>query len=330
MTAAPTPLEPQPALTPESFWAIVLRRTKYLAAILLSGLLFYYLGWLVAAPPANVAGVSLVIWPPTSAIFASIILALILVLATAICTVIVHPDSPHMGLFCALLGMTALSIRGGDVYMLFNLAAAGGNYSKICRYLAIECTHWSVIFLIGEAVARILHDKFFANTRWLTRSGVDLSNSLKRIPGKSGVDGISASVGGSIGTLRLPRPIAVPLALIVNIALAMLFLYIFLHSASKGQVIFACFISFLLAAHLVYYAFPNVPSLVLFLAVPATGAIGYLLTANYLPKYPGHPGLFFARALPIDYIAAGIPGAILGFYMAYHWDLHSRSEQPTT
>ena len=317
-------------LTPESFWAVVLRRTRYVVAVIISGLIFHYLGWLTAAPPPNMAGVSLVAWgtagPAYSGILAALSLAALLVVATVLCSIVIHPDSPHMGLFCALLGSLALSIRGGDVRMLYQFAADNGIYPQISRMLALECVHWAFIFLIAEIVARVFHNQFLVNTHWLKRGGVDLTESLPRVPGESASLGIANAVAKSIGTLKMTRAVATPIAFIANVALASLFLYVFLQTPIKGQVIFGCFAAFFLSTHLVYYAFPNVPVSVLLLSVPLTAAIGYLLSANQMPHYPGLPGLFFGRALPIDYIGAGIPGAILGFYLAFQWDLHSRLE----
>jgi hypothetical protein len=316
-------------LAPESFWAVAVRRTRYVVAVIIAGLLFHYLGWLVAAPPPNMAGVSLVAWgsagPGLSGVLPALALAAILIVAALLCSIVIHPDSPHMGLFCALLGSLALSIRGGDARMLYGIAIDNGVYPQISRLLAIECIHWAFIFLIAEIVTRAFHKKFLANTDWLKRGGADLS-VVQRVPGDNASLGIAHGVAKGLGTLKLPTVVATPIAFIANVALASLFLYVFLQSPIKGQVIFGCFAAFFVSTHLVYYAFPNVPIFVLLLSIPLTAAIGYLLSANQMPPYPSLPGLYFGRALPIDYIGAGIPGAILGFYLAFQWDLHSRLE----
>jgi hypothetical protein len=118
------------------------------------------------------------------------------------------------------------------------------------------------------------------------------------------------------------------LAVAVNAVLAMLFLLILLQSQAKGQVVVAIFVSFFLSTLCSYMAFPTVPAVVQFAAVPVTAAVGFLYASAYpgltgAMAYPGHPAIFFARALPIDYFAAGVPGAISGFYTAFHWALQS-------
>ena len=51
-----------------------------------------------------------------------------------------------------------------------------------------------------------------------------------------------------------------------------------------------------------------------FAAWPAAGAPGV---------YPGQAHFYMMRALPIDYMAAGLPGAILGYYRGFWWSLQS-------
>ena len=43
--------------------------------------------------------------------------------------------------------------------------------------------------------------------------------------------------------------------------------------------------------------------------------------------YPGEASSFAMRALPIDYVAAGVPGAILGYYGGFRWALHSQETE---
>jgi hypothetical protein len=245
-------------------------------------------------------------------------------------TLLVHPDTPHMGLCCALVGLGGLSIRGGTSYMLIRHAELTGTYREVFEHLAVECVQWGIIFLVAEVLARGLHDRFFANTSWLNRTGVDLAATAERMAGTAEAaspPGIAGSLSKSIGTAGLPKAVAIPLAMIASVLLASACLYCFLQTPTKGQVLFGCFAAFFLSTLLTYYAFPRVAALALFLAVPVTGAVGYMLSANHLPKYPGHAGLVFGNALPIDYICAGIPGAIFGYYLALHWDLHSRATE---
>jgi hypothetical protein len=265
----------------------------------------------------------------------SIVLAILLLVATAVCSLLVHPDSPHMGLFCALIGMSGISIKGGTVHMLVQYAIDPGShtplpgltYSRLGLLLMVECVQWAFLFLIAEIFARFLHDRFFANTRWIMRSGPELARDSidGAMPGAAAM-GVSLAVSRTLRTDRMRRRFATPLAMVYSAAIAMILLYALMQSEVKGQVLVACFVSFFLSTMMAYLAFPRVPILALLLTVPLTAAIGYAYAINRLPAYPGHAGFFTMRALPIDYITAGIPGAILGYYAAFRWSLHSPEE----
>jgi hypothetical protein len=190
--------------------------------------------------------------------------------------------------------------------------------------MALECVHWAVLFLIAETFARLLHERFLSNTRWITRSGPDLSmEMLGRIRPTSGAMGVSLYVSQKLGTTKLRRRIATPLAVIYSVVVSIVLLYFFLQSPEKGQVLFACFVAFLLATMNSYLAFPRVPFVAFMLAVPITAACGYLYGMHHVGLYPGHPGFFMGRALPIDYVAAGVAGAIVGYYGGFRWALHT-------
>jgi hypothetical protein len=314
---------------PEAFWGTVLRRLRYAAAIALSALLFGTLGWWAAAPPAPLASVSLTVWPAHSALVAVLVLAAILLVATALGSLLCHPDSPHQGLWCALLGAIALSARGGTSFTLIRFAQDGGpdRYAAFCRLLAFECVHWTVLFLIAETFSRFLHDRFLANSRWLTRISPE---AAARLVGNANL----STLPRTPSKLDVPARVAAILAFAMNMVLGALFLFVLLQSQAKGQVVAACFFSFLASTFLTAITLPNVSALVLFLSVPATAAAGYLLASGYpglaAPGgYPGHPGLFFPRALPIDFFAAGIPGAITGYYLGFHVNLQSPDAEKT-
>lgn len=324
-------------VNPESFWAVILRRTRYVAGIAISALIFATLGWRVAAPAPDWGGVSLVIWP-SGGILAAFILALLLLLAIAICSLLVHPESPHMGLFCALLGLTGLSIRGGTVHMLVVYGERSAQMVKLLEALAIECAMWAILLLIAEIFARLLHDRFFKNIHWVTRSAPILTLPPEEaFPGAS--LGVAAQISSTVGTTSVHRALAIPLAMAISGVISFGLLYALMQSQAQGQVLMACFVAFFLSTLITYLLVPRIPMLPLLLVIPLTAAVGYLITAHltaadlaaapgahHILIYPGHVALFIARTLPITYIASGVPGAILGYYTAFRWSLHSAEE----
>ena len=309
---------------PETFLGVVWRRTRYVVAIVLSAILFTWLGWKVAAPPPDWGGVSLAAWQSQSYLSA-FLLALILLAATAISSLIVHPDSPHMGLFCSLLGMAALSIRGGTVHMLMVYAQDAGATQHLAEAMAFECVEWGCVILLADAFARLLHDRLLANHHWVLRANPILGHKIAKTD--LGVAaGFSKTVSHILHTDRIKGFIRIPLAMAWSGALAFLFLYVFMQSQLKGQVLMACFVAFLISTLCTYAAFPTVPFWSLILAVPLTGAVAFLVGRNAVPVYPGHAPFFAMRALPIDYMTAGVPGAILGLYWGLAWSLGSVEE----
>jgi len=324
-TQAPPPASPaaaaSPALAPESFLAVVFRRTRYTIAIILSALFFCTLGWQFASPPPEWAGVSLVAWH-NHGIVSTLVLTIMLLAATAVCSLLVHPDSPHMGLACALLGMAGLSIRGGTVQMLMVHAQATRSTQQAAIAMAIECVEWGCAILLADAFARLLHDRLLANHHWVLRANPILGTKISKTD--LGVAArFSKTISHALRTDRIKGPVRIPLAMTWSGAIAFLFLYVFMQSQLKGQVLMACFAAFIISTICAYAAFPTVPFWALILAVPLTGAVAFLVGRNAVPVYPGHAPFFAMRALPIDYLTAGVPGAILGLYYGLSWSLGS-------
>ncbi len=314
----------QPA--PESFVESVWRHTRYVVAILISALLFCWLGWNFAHPPADWGGVSLVVWQGQS-YFSVVVLALILLAATAVSALIVHPDSPHMGLYCALLGMSALSIRGGSAHMLLVHAEQTHSTQAVAGAMAVECIMWGCVALLADAFARFYHDRLLANTHWIHRADPELvGKALVKMPTTGVALGLSQTISKSLHTDKIKGPVRIPLAIAWSGGIAFLMLFCLLQSQAKGQVLMACFVAFLCSTICAYMAFPTVPFWATFMAVPITGAIGYLLARNGAAPFPGHAPFFAMRALPIDYLTAGGAGAILGYYKGFAWALGSVEE----
>jgi hypothetical protein len=320
--ASDTPAAPAP--TGETFLAVAWRRTRYVVAIAVSAALFSWLGWSAAAPPPQWGGLSLLAWPGHG-LLAALILTLILLVATGISSLIVHPDSPHMGLFCSLLGMTALSIRGGPVHMLLVFAQDTHSLPHVADLLALECVMWGCVILLADAFARFLHDRFLANRHWIYRAYPRPDKPMPEFDVGT-VAGFAKAVSHFLHTDRIKSWVRIPLAMILSGALALLFLYVFMQSQLKGQVLMACFVSFFLATLCAYAAFPTVPFWSLILSVPLTAAVAFLIGRNAVPPFPGHAPFFALRALPIDYLTAGVPGAILGLYWGFAWALGSEEE----
>jgi hypothetical protein len=292
----------------------------------LSAVLFSWLGWNFAKPPADWGGVSLMVWQSQGYV-SIVLLAIILLASTAICSLIVHPDSPHMGLFCALLGMTALSIRGGTVHMLIVHAEQTHTMRETAMAMAMECIMWGCVAILADAFARFFHDRLLANTHWIHRHDPKLGREILTHVAPAGVAmGASLAVSKTLHTDKIKGPIRIPLAIILSGAVAYLLLFVLMQSQMKGQVIMACFVAFLASTICAYMAFPTVPFWAILVTVPLTASVGYFMSRDGVSRYPGHAPYFAMQALPIDYLTAGGAGAILGYYWGFAWAVGSAEE----
>lgn len=114
---------------------------------------------------------------------------------------------------------------------------------------------------------------------------------------------------------------------VTGAVLAAVILLIFIQSADRGQVLFALLVSFLIGALVAHQRFPAPYSMVAILMVACTGAMFYLTAAiasvgsgpnawMLAPVHAGPGSLPYAAALPIDWIAAGGGGAVIGFWIS--------------
>lgn len=312
----------------ETFWHVLLRRSRYIVAIAVSVFIFWNVGWSFIAPPADGAGATVLGWLNHADIVSTLMLALLLLGASVVSMLIIHPDTPHTGFFCALLGMSSLAIRGGTSHLLVQSAQLRGQYGSVSLLLALECIQLGIVILIVEIIVREIHRRFLSNTRWMMRTGAHAGlQKLEQLP--SGGLGMNVSVGVSLAirkglrTNNLSHYVTTPLAILVSSALSFLFLYEFLQTQKTGQVFFASIASFFVATLLAYFAFPRVHVLAYMLVVPLTGAFGYWYGRADAGTFPGEGGFFMSRALPMFLITAGVPGVILGYYWGFEWSLRT-------
>ncbi|MCY2924885.1 MAG: hypothetical protein NT031_05505 [Planctomycetota bacterium] len=109
--------------------------------------------------------------------------------------------------------------------------------------------------------------------------------------------------------------------------LAAVILLVLIQSADRGQAIFALLVSFLIGALVAHQRFPAPYSMVAILMAACTGAMFYLTAAiasvgagpnawMLAPVHGGPGALPYAAALPLDWVAAGGGGAVIGFWIS--------------
>ena len=305
----------------ESFGAIVLRRTRYAVAIAICAYIFYSLGWALVAPtqPPCFATASLWLGAPAAGLMASVGMLVLLLGCIVLSMALTHPDVPHIGLYCAGLGLAALSIRGGSIRLVASQAQVQGQTATFFTHLAVEAGLWLLIVLMAEAVSLWLFSRVFKNLVWLQRHGS--SPETPEILQKH--DPVNPLVDITLGKADTPRDWTACLgALAATVLIGGALLTIMLRTELKGQVLFACFVSFGIAAFAAQQIFPRTATWAIWAGVPLTALIGFAMAGHSAFPYPGHVGLALSRGLPMDYVAAGIPGAVLGYYTGLRWQIH--------
>lgn len=319
----------------ETFAQISLRRGRYLVAIGLGAALLTTLGWALAHPPADLAGVSLTYWGAAAAARAAAGLLVLMLGCVAASMAICRGDAPYVGMWCAFLALGGLAIRGGTIRLMLERAQVAGSARQLYLALAMECLIWLVIVLAAEALARGLWRRYFTAHRWLARFGMpeDESAKLQDLITLREIEpsGISPNVWRDQG-----------LALLVTGGVAYAVLYFWLQSQEKGQVLCGAFVAFALGAMAARWIAPLARPAMLFAAVPLTAAVGYLLADAAVPNpdriaetrmYPGFGLSTIGRGLPIDYVSFGIAGVVVGYYAAIKARIHHEktpSTEPTT
>ena len=314
----------------EGLLAVINRRGRYVLAIVLSGLTLAYLTGRVVAPPPPSSGASLLLWNGLSGgLLGALSLLGGLLLCIAVSMVLTHPDAPHAGMFCAFAGLAYLSFGsrdgGGDgsIRQILALAQPQHQVGAIYQTLALESLFWAAIVALADRFTVWLHALRFANAAWLTRHGVSTDELLDASelahlvvadhPHRPVTAGLKASLKDIGG------------ALLIAVCVNLLVLTVLLRSELKGQTIFAGLAAGYLAGLAALWAFPRAPLLAVCLAVPLALAGGYFWVASAMGvggSYPGIAALALGRALPLDLVATGVAGAIVGAHTGIRMVVH--------
>jgi hypothetical protein len=228
----------------------------------------------------------------------SSLLVIVVVVATLVaCTLlgslvagIVHFEA---GLFCACVGLIALSVRGGP--MRDTIINARG--SGVFVMLAIELLLLSAGIAVAWITLLVLREQ-----GWL-RGDEERATHIDReeIPSQT--------------------------ALAIGVQIAVMFVMMLLLSGTdqKGQAIWSVAIAAMLGTLAAHSLFPIRPAAWFLIGPLLLGVVGYIAasaTGGYSSL--GQVGGFFpplARPLPLDYAAMGPAGALFGYWISRNWYL---------
>jgi hypothetical protein len=282
---------------PETIWTSYSTRERALLAIGAIGsyIIFSSVGRFFRIPELPHYQASLLTHP--SPIIAVLITAIALIACVLLCTLITGRIHFEGGLFCAAIGMLALSTRGGPMRYVLMYATGDGVFLR----LAFETVVLFAIVAMGWYVLLILRD----------------NNLLHGEP------------------LRDEDPDALPMMGLMALGaqiIGMIFLMMLLaHSDRKSQVTWSIVISAFLSTLLAHSLFPARPSIWFWSGPFVVAMIGYCFAwFGPGPLIGGEVGGFLpqlGRPLPLDYAALGTAGSIMGYWTSRGWQ-HEREEEP--
>jgi hypothetical protein len=284
----------------------------------------FEVGWLVLRPNDPQAPVSLLSrgaggWSVLAgAVSATVFAAALNTICAVIATVIGGRRLADVGAFAAMIGLTALSLRG-DTAEYFVLEGAALSPRAVALLFVAEAILWLLIGLLAVAAAGLV-------TKWCFGGvyGADgrRSGPLPMIP--AAVD--APRVGERFGPGSIPRTPADVGAKHTAIVLAAgLFAFMLLSIGAgqrviqHGQAIFTAAATVCIACYIAYHAAPVRSALWSILGAALLVIVAYLWAAIRPPAGdlpPSVPPSPFLRVLPIQFVSAAIASAIaMSWYM---------------
>ena len=278
--------------------AAALRTPLVVLAGLVSLAVFWGVGWLAGFPYSGPYDATLLHQPLATAKL--LLVAVALAATAAVGTLLAGRVRYDAGWAAALFGLMGLRWRGDDVY--YTLVGRG---ASVFVGLAVE-----LLLLAAIAAAA------WAGLHWLRERG-SASPSLKRVlelpDPKSRL--IDRKIASEAWDQRL-------LALLAGAGVCGLVVLVLGQSQDETQIFFAVAIGGWAGATAAHALVPTRPAPWFWTAPIVTGFVGYLLAWLGTPESKlatGEAGGYLAalaRPLPLDWVGAGVPAALLGYVRA--------------
>ena len=273
---------------------------------------------------------------------------LLVCILAAVCAAVTFTARPEGALLAALIGAGGVSLRSPQIRGLFWAlpGQSGGIYlSLILETVMMAGALLAACVLIGAVrgvIARLRPGWLWVNP--LERI-TEQDRSALAAQGGSGPPGsppllhkllfargaeLLLLVVGDSGTIRAGRkgPARTTLTeclgcMGVTVLVAMVLMQLFLQSPDRGQIIFALFMSFTVAALVGHQVFPTRYGLAVWV-LPLAAAIVFYALASLAQLSATTIGWLrvplYAQALPVDWLTAGCGGAVLGYWIS--WRIH--------
>jgi hypothetical protein len=287
-----------------SLYAYHRPRVLLLAAIVVSVLVFYFASQTFRVPAyPHYGGVLIGESNPT---VATVVVAVAILAAVLLSTLIAGTVRFDAGLFCGVLGMATLSTRSGSV-------------GDILRQ--VGPTNSPVVFLHFTLELVLLYA--FVSLAWSVLWSLHSGGLLKGDEFRDGVEDTDEPLIFKISAFAMQA------------AVTAAGIFLLAQSDAKAQVLAAVGVSSFAGACAAYYMYPISPSPWLWTGPLAIGCVGYVMAYfDISPADPlwqtghlTHTLAPLARPLPIDYATFGPAGAILAYWLSRRWHRERMIEQ---
>lgn len=260
-------------------------------------LLFLWVAGVFGIPAHPHAHGSLLAQPSAFvALLVTLVALVACVLLSSVVVSLVHFDA---GLFCAAVGLLALSVRGGPLRYVLMYSSGPGVFLTLCAELVLLFAFVGIAWLALRAMRRrgfVVDD--------VTRDGLHEEDEK---PGHHALATLTQIVTMAVVVLLLAQ------------------------TDDKAQVIAAVAVAALLGTLAAHSLFPVSPSVWYWVGPLGVGLIGYgvaYASADATWTIGNVAGTFapLGRPLPLDYAGAGTAGALLGYWTSRRWQYTKEAE----
>jgi len=233
--------------------------------------------------------------------------AVIFLALAALCGLVTVTSRPEGALAAALLGLGGLSLRSPSMEVL--LRQWEGSFRGAYTKMGIELLLFAGLVLVG-LVLTVLARRIVAAVRpqWLwhdLREGLDEKNAKKHAGESHGKKGDRReTLLRCLGCLALAAAISGALVFVLT------------QSALRGQIVFAVLASFVVGVAIAHQFLPAPCGMVAWVLPVIVGIAYYILGTVWVGQGGWMDVRAASQALPIDWIAAGGGGAMLGYWFS--------------
>ena len=222
----------------------------------------------------------------------------------AVCAVLTIRARPAAAIIATLVGAGAVSVRSPGLRTVLWLQ--DGGYTGLFAEMILEVVLLGLVLACAAAVAG-----------WVRSAMVRIRPQWGWRPPQAAQTAAQAAKAAPLAGLGHVGQSAV--SAIVALSLGIVLVTVLLQSSERGQIIFALLLAFAVAVLLAHRLLPACYTQVYF-AVPLGAAILFYALAA-VGAYGSSPESWievplYARALPVDWLAAGCGGAAIGLWIS--------------